>query len=100
MDVILLSETYFKLHENLFIPYYFFYRTDRFPVRKGGNAVAVRKDIHHNHVYLPPLVSIETIGVCKPTANTEVLTAVYKTPGHAQNDADITITITHVVEPF
>jgi hypothetical protein len=101
MDVVLLSEIYLKLHEKFFIPDYLFYRTDRFPVRKGGTAFAVRKGIHHNHVYLPPLVSIETIGVCTPIANTDVLlTAVYKTPGNARNETDITITITHVDEPF
>jgi hypothetical protein len=35
------------------------YGTDRYPGRKGGTAVAVRKDIHLNHVHLPPLVSVE-----------------------------------------
>jgi hypothetical protein len=40
---------------------------------------------------LPPLVSIEATGVCVPIGNNEVLlAAVYKSPGHALNDADVT----------
>jgi hypothetical protein len=39
---------------------------------------------------LPPLVSIEATGVCIAIGNGEVLlAAVYKSPGHAWNDADI-----------
>jgi hypothetical protein len=54
-------------------------------------AVAVRKGIPHNHVDLPPLVSIEAKGVCIPIGNSEVLfAAVYKPPGRAWSDADIT----------
>jgi hypothetical protein len=49
------------------------------------------KGIPHNHVYLPPLVSIEVTGVCIPIGNSEVLlAAVYKSPDHAWNDAYIT----------
>jgi hypothetical protein len=55
-----------------------------------GTAVAVRKGIPYNHVDLPPLVSIETAGVCIPTGNNEVrLAAVYNSPGRAWCDADI-----------
>jgi hypothetical protein len=35
-------------------------------VKKSGTTVAVRKGIPHIHVYLPPLVSVEAIGVCIP----------------------------------
>jgi hypothetical protein len=74
-DVTLLSETYLKPHERFFIPNYHIYWTDRFPGRKG---------IPHNHVDLPPLVSLEATGVCIPTANNEILfAAVYKSPGRA-----------------
>jgi hypothetical protein len=83
-------ETHFKLHERFFIPNYHFYRTDSFPGRKGGTAVAVRKGIPHNQVEPPPLVSTEATGVCIPICNSEVLlAAVYKLPGHAWHDADI-----------
>jgi hypothetical protein len=59
--------------------------------RKGGTAVAVRKGIPHNHVDLPPLVSVEATGVCIPVGNSEVLlAAAYKSPGNARRDADIT----------
>lgn len=44
-DVALLSETHFNPHERFFNPNYQIYRIDRFPGRKGGTAVAVRKDI-------------------------------------------------------
>jgi exonuclease III len=57
VDVALFSETHLKPHERLFISKYNFYRTDLHPGRKGGTAVAVRKDIPHNHVNLPPFVS-------------------------------------------
>jgi hypothetical protein len=56
-------------------PKYHFYRTDRFPGRKGGTAVAVRKGITHNHVDLPPLVAVEATGACIPIGNSEVLLA-------------------------
>jgi hypothetical protein len=87
IDVALLSETHLKPHERFHIPNYHFYRTDRFPERKGGTAVAVRKGIPHNHADLPPLVSVEATGVCIPIGNSEVLlTAVYKSPGRAWSD--------------
>jgi hypothetical protein len=67
-------------HERFFIPNYHLYQTDHFPGRKG---------IPHNPVDLPP-ISIEAMGVCIPTGNSEVLLAtVCKSPGHAWNDADI-----------
>jgi hypothetical protein len=60
--VALLSETHLKPHERFYIPTYHLNRTDRFPGRKGGTAVAVRKGSPHNHVDLPPLVSVEAMG--------------------------------------
>jgi hypothetical protein len=63
---------------------YRFYRIDDYPGRKGGTAVAVRKGIPHNHVDLPPLVSVEATGLCIPIGNSEILFAsVYKSPGRA-----------------
>jgi hypothetical protein len=91
IDVALLSETHLKRHERFYIPNYHFYRSDRFLGKKGGTAIAVRKGIPHNHVDLPPLVSVEVTGVCIPIGNSEVLLAVvYKSPGRAWSDADIT----------
>jgi hypothetical protein len=87
--VALLSETHLKPHERFYIPNYQVYRTDRFPGIKGGTVVSVTKGIPHNHVDLPPLVSIEATGVCIPIGNTELLEAVYKYPGRAWRDADI-----------
>jgi hypothetical protein len=89
--VSLLSETHLKPRERFFIPNCHFYRTDCFPGRKGGTAVAVRKAIPNNHVDLPPFVSIEATGVCIPTGNNEVLLAAFcKSPGHAWNNAHVT----------
>jgi hypothetical protein len=91
IDVPLLSQTHFKTHETFFIPNYHLCRTDCCPGRKGRTAVAVRKGIPHNHVDLPLLVSIEATGVCILIGNSEVIpAAVYKSPGHAWSDADIT----------
>ncbi|PNF29728.1 hypothetical protein B7P43_G12159 [Cryptotermes secundus] len=91
VDVALFSETHLKSHERFFIPNYHFYRIDRHSGRKGGSAVAVRKGISHNHADLPPLVSVEATGVCIPIGNSEVLlAAVYKSPGRAWSDANIT----------
>jgi hypothetical protein len=54
-------------------------------------AVAVRKVIPHFHVDLPPLMSIEATGVCIPIGNREILlAAVYRSPGSAWIDEDIT----------
>jgi hypothetical protein len=89
--VALFSETHLKPHERFYIPNFHLYRTDRHPGRKGGTAVAVRKGIPHNHVDLPPLISVEETGVCIPIGYSQVLpAAVYKSPGRAWTDADIT----------
>jgi hypothetical protein len=73
IDVDMLSETYLTPHESLFVPNYHIYRTDRFTGRRGRTAVAVRKGIPHNHVDLPPLVSVKASGVCTPNGNSEAL---------------------------
>jgi hypothetical protein len=89
--VALLSETHLIPHWRFFIQNYHFYRTDRFPGRKGGTAVAVRKGIPPNHANLPPLVSIEATEDCIPICNSEVLhSAVHTSTAHDCNDADIT----------
>jgi hypothetical protein len=91
VDVALFSETHLKPHEKFFISNYHFYRTDSHRGRKGGTAAAVRKGVPHNHVDLAPLVSVEATGVSIPIGNNEVLLAsVYKIPGSAWGDADIT----------
>jgi hypothetical protein len=91
IDVALFSETHLKPHERFFTPNYQFYQTDLYPGRKGGTAVEVRKGIPYNHVDQPPLVSVEATGVCIPIGNSEVrLAGVYKSPGRAWSDADIT----------
>jgi hypothetical protein len=62
-------------------PNFSLYRPDRHPGRK---------DIPHNHVDLPPLISVEATGVCIPIGNSEILlAAVYKSLGRAWNDTDI-----------
>jgi hypothetical protein len=91
VDVVLFSETHLKPHERFFVPNFHFYQTDCHPGREDGTAIAVRKGIPHNHVDLPPLISLEATGVCIPTGNSKVLlAAVYKYPGRAWNDTDIT----------
>jgi hypothetical protein len=88
INVSVLSETYLKNPMRNFLFQIITYRTDRFPRRKGETTVTVRKGIPHKHVDLPPLVSIEATGVCIPIDSSEVLlAAVYKSPGHAWNDA-------------
>jgi hypothetical protein len=88
--VALVSERHLKRYERFFIPNYQLYLTECFPGRKGRTAVAVRKCILHNHVHLPALVSTEATGVCIPIGNSEVLlAAVYNSPGHSWNGADI-----------
>jgi hypothetical protein len=95
--VALSSETHLKPHERFFIPNYHFYWTDHFLRRKGETAVAARKGILHDHIDLPPLVSIETTGVCLLTGSSEVLlAAVYESPGHTCNNADITELVTFI----
>jgi hypothetical protein len=82
VDVALFSETHLKPHERFIIPNFHFYRTDRYQGRKG---------IPRNHVDLPPRVTVEATGVCITVGNSEaLLAAVYKSPGRAWSDADIT----------
>jgi hypothetical protein len=84
IDATLLSETHLKHYEKYFIANNHFYRTGRFLGRRGGNAFAARKGIPHNHVDLPPFLSIEATGGCILICNSEVLlTAVCKLPSHA-----------------
>jgi hypothetical protein len=64
IDVGLFSETHLKTHERFFIPNFHFYWSDRYPGKKG---------IPHNHVDLPPLVSVEVTWVWIPIGNSEVL---------------------------
>jgi exonuclease III len=90
IDVALFSETHLKPHEMFSIQNYHFYRNDRQPGRKGGIAVAVKKGIPHNHVDLPPLISVEATGDYIPNAIREfLLAAVYKSSGSTWSDADI-----------
>jgi hypothetical protein len=63
---------------------------DQYPGRKGGTAFAVGKGIPHNHVDLPPLVSVEATGVSKLVGNdVALLAAVYKSPRQPWNNMDI-----------
>jgi hypothetical protein len=88
---ILFSETHLKPHERFYIPNFHLYLIDRHLGNKGGTAVAVLKGIPHNHVVLPPLVSLEATGDCIPIGNSEILLAeANKFPGRAWSDADIT----------
>jgi hypothetical protein len=89
--VALFSDTHLKPHERFFIPNFHLYQTDRYPGGKGRTAVAIRKCIPHSHINLPSLVSVEATRVCIPIGNSEVLlAAVYKSPGRAWSDANIT----------
>jgi hypothetical protein len=91
VDVALFSETHLNPHERSSVSNYHFYRTDRQSGRKGGTAVAVRRDVPHSYVGLRPLVSVKATGVCIPIGNSEVLLAsLYKSPGRAWTNADIT----------
>jgi hypothetical protein len=63
INVSLLSEIYLNPHESFFIPNYHFYRTNRFPGRKGGTAVAVSNGIPHADLPPPPLVSVDAAGL-------------------------------------
>jgi hypothetical protein len=91
IDVLLLSEAHLKPHKRLFIPNCHFYWTGRFLWTNGSTASAVRKGIPHTHVDLHPFASVESTGVCILIGNNEVLlAAVYRSPGHTWNDADIT----------
>jgi hypothetical protein len=88
-------QTHLKPHKRFCIPNYYFYRTDRFPCRKGGTAIAVRKGVPLTNIELAPLVSAEATGGYIPNGNNEVfLAAVCKSPKRTWSDADITKLIT------
>jgi hypothetical protein len=91
VHVALFSETHLIPHERFFISNHLSYRTGRHPGRKGATAIAVRSAVPNSYVHLPRLVSVEATGVCIPIGNSEILLAsVYKFPGRAWSDADIT----------
>jgi hypothetical protein len=84
-DVALLSDTHLKHHErfNTFIGL-------TSSGRIGGTAVELRS-IPHNNRELALFASIGATGICIPIRKSEmVLAALFKPPGHAWNDADIT----------
>jgi hypothetical protein len=54
-----------------YIPNYDFYWTDREDGHKGGTAIAVKKDIPHTCIAVPPLLSVEATWVCIPIRNTK-----------------------------
>jgi hypothetical protein len=86
------SQTHLKPHEKFSIPNYNFYRLDRHPGIKGGTVVEVRKGVPHNHVDLPPLMSIEATRVCILIGNSEILlAAIYKSAGRAWSDANFPV---------
>jgi len=61
------------------------------PGLEGGTVVIIRKGVPHDHVDLPPFVSIEAKGVCTPTGNSQMLlAAVYRPPGRAWIDPNVT----------
>jgi hypothetical protein len=61
------------------------------PTATRAEKAKLPRGVLHNHVDLPPLVSVEATGVCIPIGNSEVLLAsVYKSAGLAWSDADIT----------
>lgn len=75
--------THLKLLERYYIPYYYFYGTNRFTDVKGGAAFAVGKGIPHIQADLPSLVSVHATGICIPIGNSKVLLlALYIPPGH------------------
>jgi hypothetical protein len=83
-------QTHLKPHERICIPNYHIYRTDCFPGRKGGTAVAIKKEVPHTTVDLPRLISVEATWVYNPIGNSEIfLAAVYKSPSRTWNDADV-----------
>lgn len=66
-DVVPLSPTYLKPHWRFFIPNYYLYHKQRFPLMKGGSDRAVTEAIPHKHVDLPHLLTAEDICV-RPAA--------------------------------
>jgi hypothetical protein len=60
IDMALFPETHLRPHDRFHIQNYYFYGIDRHPERKG---------IPHMNLDLPPVVSVETTGVCIPIGN-------------------------------
>jgi hypothetical protein len=75
IDVFLLSQTNVISHGRFLISNNHFYRTGRFPGKKEGNCVVVKKRNSPYRADLPFLVSIEATGVCIRIGNCEMLFA-------------------------
>jgi hypothetical protein len=73
IDVALPSDTHLKLHERFFIRNYKFYRTDRYPGRRGGTVVAVKKRHPIQPCRLNPLISVEATEVLKGSKNDNLI---------------------------
>jgi hypothetical protein len=83
----LCSQGYLKPHERFFIPNYHLYWTDHLLGIKGRTAVAVINAVPHTTVDLTPIISVEATRFCILIVSNEVLlVAVYKSPGHADDE--------------
>ena len=62
IDIALFSETFLKATHHFKLRNYLIYRKDR-PTRGGGTAVAIKREIPHDHIDLPPLLHFEGTGI-------------------------------------
>jgi hypothetical protein len=60
-----------------YIPNYDSYRTDRDDGHKGRAALTVKQTIPHTCVDLPPLLSVEGIGICITIGNAEMFRQIF-----------------------
>lgn len=92
VDIACVSETHLIPTEHFKIGGYAVYRADRqAPHASGGVAIFIKRNIYHYELYLPGLISIESVAINLTTSNGQLLTiaAVYKSPNRRLHDSDL-----------
>ena len=81
VDIACINETHLKLSDNIKIPNYVVYRTDRVNIPGGGTAIFIKKTISHDLVKIANLQNIECTCITILLNNKETtIAAVYNQP--------------------
>lgn len=88
IDIMLLGETWLKKGNNLTIPNYITYRTDRTAQLHGGTAILIKKHIQHT-LHQSQDSQIENTCVIQRTSGPILIIAAYCSPNKKITEADL-----------
>ena len=92
IDVACVTETHFIQNEPFKLSGYSVYREDRnHPIASGGVAIFIKNNISHHHIFLPALLTIESVGIRIKLQNGQLISvlSVYKSPNRRFHDQDL-----------